>query len=143
SEAHTRSIASRGLSIPAGVPDHKVTSTTVFRQDAQLLSLLPHMHLRGKSFEYRAVFPDGKEQVLLRVPRYDFNWQTVYRLDRPLTLPAGTRINCTAYFDNSAANKNNPDPKKNVRWGDQTWDEMMIAPAHVLLRIGVSFHSDC
>jgi peroxiredoxin len=126
SEARTRSIAARGLSIPAGAPDHKVTSTTTFRQEIQLLSLLPHMHLRGKSFEYRAVFPDGQEQVLLRVPLYDFNWQTIYRLDKPLTLPAGTRINCLASFDNSAANKNNPDPKKNVRWGDQTWEEMMI-----------------
>jgi peroxiredoxin/mono/diheme cytochrome c family protein len=125
-EARTRSIAARGLSIPAGAANHKVTSTTTFRRDAELVSLLPHMHLRGKTFEYRAVFPDGKEEVLLRVPRYDFNWQTIYRLEKPLPLPAGTRIDCTAWFDNSPANKNNPDPKKNVRWGEQTWDEMMI-----------------
>jgi peroxiredoxin len=125
-EVRTRSIDNRWLLIPPGAANHRVLSSTVLRQDALLLSLLPHMHLRGKSFEYRAVFPDGKEQVLLKVPAYDFNWQTVYRLKEPLPLPAGTRINCTAYFDNSEKNRNNPDPKKWVRWGDQTWEEMMI-----------------
>ena len=125
-EARTRSIAQRRLAIPAGAANYKVTSTTTLSKDALLIGLLPHMHLRGKSFEYRAVFPDGKVQTLLRVPRYDFNWQTVYRLKAPLSLPAGTRIDCTAHFDNSAANKNNPDPSQTVRWGEQTWQEMMI-----------------
>ncbi len=125
-EARTRSIAQRRLAIPPGAADHTVTSTTVIGRDAELIGLLPHMHLRGKSFEYRAVFPGGKERVLLRVPRYDFNWQTIYRLERPLPLPAGTRIHCTAHFDNSAGNKNNPDPTQTVRWGEQTWQEMMI-----------------
>jgi hypothetical protein len=84
------------------------------------------MHLRGKDFEYRVVYPDGKGEILLRVPHYDFGWQSTYRLARPLRLPAGTRIECTAHFDNSADNPNNPDPGKLVRWGEQTWDEMMI-----------------
>jgi hypothetical protein len=72
------------------------------------------------------VFPDGKSKQLLRVPRYDFNWQSHYRLREPLKLPAGTRIECTAHFDNSASNPNNPDPTQEVQWGDQTWEEMMI-----------------
>jgi hypothetical protein len=72
------------------------------------------------------VFPDGKTETLLSVPRYDFAWQSNYRLDKPLHLPAGTKIECTAYFDNSRDNPNNPDPGKVVKWGDQTWEEMMI-----------------
>ena len=95
-------------------------------EDVQLLSLFPHMHLRGKDFEYRVVYPDGKSEDAAAVPRYDFNWQSHYRLAKPLHLPAGTRIECTAHFDNSADNPNNPDPKKTVRWGEQTWEEMMI-----------------
>jgi hypothetical protein len=125
-EARTRSIATRNLNIPPGASDHKVTSTTTFKKDAVLVSLLPHMHLRGKDFEYRIVFPDGRSDVLLSVPRYDFNWQSNYYLEKPLDLPAGTRIDCTAHYDNSPGNPNNPDPTKTVRWGDQTWEEMMI-----------------
>jgi hypothetical protein len=91
-----------------------------------LMSMLPHMHLRGKSFDYKLVYPDGKEETLLSVPRYDFAWQANYRLATPLRLPAGSRIECTAHFDNSAANLSNPDPNVTVRWGEQTWHEMMI-----------------
>jgi hypothetical protein len=125
-EVKTRGIATRRLLIPPEAGDHLVHSETTFRQDTLLLSMSPHMHLRGKSFAYHAVFPDGKVQELLSVPKYDFNWQTTYRLEKPLLLPAGTRIECTAHFDNSDKNPNNPDPKKAVRWGDQTWEEMMI-----------------
>jgi hypothetical protein len=125
-EVRTRSIANNRLSIPAGAEAHEVVSTTTFRDDTLLFTLLPHMHLRGKDFTYKAVYPDGKEEVLLSVPRYDFNWQSNYRLAKPLTLPAGTRIECTAHFDNSEKNRNNPDPTKAVRWGEQTWEEMMI-----------------
>lgn len=88
--------------------------------------MMPHMHLRGKSFNYQAHFPDGSKEILLDVPRYDFNWQTAYRLEQPRNLPAGTRIQCVAHFDNSEDNLNNPDPRQTVRWGDQTWEEMMI-----------------
>ena len=125
-EAKTRAIAQRIFIIPPGASSHKVTSSTTFPRDAVLWNLFPHMHLRGKSFEYRAVYPDGKSETLLSVPRYDFGWQTIYWLEKPLALPAGTRIECTAHFDNSPANLNNPDPEKFVRWGDQTWEEMMI-----------------
>src|SRR5262249_29796925 len=116
----------RGLNIPAGAEDHKVVSTTTFRKDAVLHSFLPHMHLRGKSFEYKIIYPDGKTEVPLSVPHYDFNWQSNYRLQTPLKLSAGTRIECTAFFDNSKNNPNNPDPTSAVRWGEQTWQEMMI-----------------
>ena len=125
-EAKTRSIAQQLLLIPANAENHKVTSRTVLPKESLLLSLLPHMHLRGKSFEYVATYPDGKKEVLLRVPEYDFNWQTVYRLEKPLRLPAGTRIDCTAIFDNSSKNRNNPNPGRIVLWGEQTWEEMMI-----------------
>jgi peroxiredoxin len=125
-EMKTRSIANPRFEIPPGEGNYKVTSATVFREDAILYHLFPHMHLRGKSFEYQVVFPDGKRETLLSVPRYDFNWQTTYLRTEPLKLPAGTRIECTAHFDNSADNPNNPDPTKAVRWGDQTWEEMMI-----------------
>jgi peroxiredoxin len=125
-EARTRSIAQRFFSLPAGDANHKVLSQSTFKKDVLLLSLMPHMHLRGKDFEYQAVYPDGKREVLLSVPRYDFNWQSNYRLETPLRLPAGSRIECTAHFDNSANNPNNPDPTRRVMWGEQTWQEMMI-----------------
>jgi peroxiredoxin len=125
-EVRTRSVAYGRFVIPPGAGNHEVRSATTFDRDADLISLLPHMHLRGKDFLYVAVFPDGKKETLLFVPRYDFNWQSNYRLKKPLRLPAGTRIECTAHFDNSEDNPNNPDPTKAVRWGDQTWDEMMI-----------------
>jgi hypothetical protein len=112
--------------IPPGAPAHEVESQITLREDATLVSLMPHMHLRGKDFEFRAVFPTGEKQILLRVPRYDFNWQLFYYLKEPMLLPKGTRIECTAHFDNSANNKANPDPTKEVRWGDQSWEEMMI-----------------
>jgi hypothetical protein len=125
-EARTRAIDQRRFLIPPGDANHEVKSTTTFTKDAELLSLMPHMHLRGKDFEYQVVYPDGKRETLLRVPHYDFNWQSNYRLTKPLALPAGTRIECTAHFDNSKDNPNNPDPQAAVRWGDQTWEEMMI-----------------
>ena len=96
------------------------------QEEAKLIDLMPHMHLRGKDFEYRLVYPTGESQTILRVPRYDFNWQLFYYLAEPLVLPKGTRIECTAHFDNSPNNPSNPDPTKEVRWGDQSWEEMMI-----------------
>jgi len=125
-EVRTRGIHQRRLNIQPGAANYEATSQTVFDQDADLLSFMPHMHLRGKDFRYEVVFPDGKRETLLSVPRYDFNWQSNYRLEKPLHLPAGTRIECTAHYDNSKDNPNNPDPNKMVNWGDQTWDEMMI-----------------
>jgi hypothetical protein len=87
---------------------------------------MPHMHVRGKDFTYTAVYPDGRSEVVLKIPKYDFNWQLLYQFKDPLFLPKGARLDCVAHFDNSARNKYNPDPTKEVRWGDQTWEEMMI-----------------
>jgi hypothetical protein len=112
--------------IPAGDPAHRVDSSIELLGDTRLISFMPHMHLRGKDFEYRAVYPTGETQVLLRVPRYDFNWQLYYYPQEPIVLPKGTRIECTAHFDNSPNNAANPDATKEVRWGDQSWEEMMI-----------------
>lgn len=114
------------FAIPPGDPNYEVQSKITLQADATLNSLLPHMHLRGKDFEYRAVYPTGEKEVLLRVPKYDFNWQLWYTLAQPKLLPAGTTIECTAHFDNSPNNPANPDPKKEVRFGEQSWDEMMI-----------------
>ena len=94
--------------------------------DVTLRSLLPHTHLRGKSWEYTAIYPDGRSEVILSVPKYDFNWQTDYVFAQPLKLPKGTRIHAVAHYDNSPANKSNPDPTIDVAWGDQTWEEMMF-----------------
>ncbi len=124
--ALTRGIMNPELIIPAGAPNQKFESEWLVRQDAVIFSFMPHMHVRGKDFEYKAIYPDGRTEVLLSVPKYDFNWQTMYRLETPLKLPKGTRIHCTAHFDNSAKNPANPDPTKEVRWGDQTWEEMLI-----------------
>lgn len=112
--------------IPAGAPDHPVEAKYRFDDDVVLYSVTPHMHLRGKSFRFTAVFPDKSKEILLDVPRYDFNWQNTYLLKRPRVLPQGTEIVCDAHFDNSANNKANPDPTKPVYWGDQTWEEMAI-----------------
>ncbi|QDT04816.1 Thiol-disulfide oxidoreductase ResA [Rubripirellula lacrimiformis] len=112
--------------IPPGDDNHTVTADYVSRQDEQLLSLSPHMHLRGKSFRYDVEFPDGRRDTILNVPHYDFNWQLKYVLEKPLTLPRGTKVVCTAVFDNSEENLTNPDPSQTVRWGDQSFEEMMI-----------------
>jgi hypothetical protein len=125
-EVKTRAIKQSKFEVPAGADDYKVTSQATFDKDTELLSLLPHMHLRGKDFLYEVTYPDGKKETLLSVPKYDFSWQSNYRLEKPLKLPQGTRIDCTAHFDNSDKNPNNPDPTKPVRWGEQTWEEMMI-----------------
>jgi hypothetical protein len=112
--------------IPAGDPNYQVESSIEVQEDTKMIDLMPHMHLRGKDFEYRAVYPTGETQVLLRVPKYDFNWQLNYYPQEPIVLPKGTRIECTAHFDNSANNPANPDPTHEVKWGDQSWQEMMI-----------------
>ena len=114
------------FAIPPGDPDYVVEARVKLHAPATLVSLLPHMHLRGKSFEFRALFPDGRMETLLRVPHYSYHWQLSYYLAKPLELPPGTIIECTAHFDNSDNNPMNPDPTKTVRFGPQSWDEMMI-----------------
>jgi len=112
--------------IPAGATNQEVHSRYVFKRDSILLTLMPHMHLRGKDFKYEAVYPDGRRETLLSVPRYDFGWQTSYRFTEPKQMPQGTILQCVAHFDNSSDNLNNPNPNVAVTWGDQTFDEMMI-----------------
>lgn len=125
-EARVAAIRNQRFRIPAGDPNFRIDSNFTTPRDVLIYSFSPHMHVRGKDFEYRAIFPDGRSEVLLSVPQYDFNWQSAYRLKSPKRLPAGTRIECTAHYDNSKGNPANPDPTKEVRWGDQTWEEMMI-----------------
>lgn len=114
------------LKIPANTKVHTETAERVFDQDAVIFSLHPHAHFRGKSASFLAKYPDGREEMLLNVPNYDFNWQSTYDLVEPLTVPAGTKVIYTQVFDNSAQNKANPDPNRTVTWGEQTWDEMVF-----------------
>jgi peroxiredoxin/mono/diheme cytochrome c family protein len=114
------------LFIPAGADNQKAEATFTFPTDGQVLGFMPHMHLRGKDFVCEAVGTDGKGEVLLSVPHYSFGWQASYRLEKPYPMPKGSKLHCLAHFDNSAKNPNNPDPTRAVRWGDQTWEEMMI-----------------
>jgi mono/diheme cytochrome c family protein len=125
-EVRTRGIFNSFFAIPPGDPSHEVKAAFRFPQDSVVLSFMPHMHLRGKDFEYEVQYPDGRNEKVLSVPRWDFNWQVHYELAEPMIVPKGTKLACTAHFDNSADNKANPDPTKRVTWGDQTWDEMMI-----------------
>jgi hypothetical protein len=99
-------------------------SETTFLVDAELVWMSPHMHLRGKDMTYKLIFPDGKEQVVLNVPRYDFNWQLGYSLEKPIQVPKGSRLIVTGHYDNSVNNKFNPDPNRTVYMGDMTWEEM-------------------
>ncbi len=125
-ELKTRPVMQNKFVIPAGAANHEVASKYVFKQDVHITSFMPHMHLRGKDFLFTAVTPEGKSNILLSVPKYDFSWQTVYIPTNPVAIAKGTRIDCLAHFDNSTNNKANPDPTKDVRWGDQTFEEMMI-----------------
>ncbi|MBI3723419.1 peroxiredoxin [bacterium] len=125
-EVTTRGIVNLLIRIPPGAADHEETASYTFDHDAKILSLLPHTHVRGKAFKYVAFHPDGKEEVLLDVPEYDFNWQTCYRYKEPLSVKKGTRIKVFARYDNSKNNPANPDPTKEVRFGKQTWQEMLI-----------------
>ena len=114
------------FAIPPGDPDCRVTVSGTLPNDALLLSLFPHMHLRGKGFEYMMVEPNGRATMLLKVNDYDFNWQLTYKLGPPLALKAGTRLTAYGYYDNSANNPRNPDPTAEVHYGEQSWEEMMI-----------------
>ena len=121
-------IKAEDLLIPANAENHRSEAVgKVHFKDAQLLSLFPHMHLRGRSFRIEAEYPDGQQETLLNVPHYDFNWQTTYRLLQPKSLPQGTQLRIIGHHNNSTSNLANPDPSTAVRWGDQTWEEMLIA----------------
>jgi hypothetical protein len=122
--------------IPPGVDDYRVEVHGTLPNDALLLSFFPHMHLRGKRFEYNLVHPNGSAQTLLRV-NYDFYWQLSYRLAVPLSLNAGTELRAVAWYDNSRKNPHNPDPDAAVRWGDQTYDEMMVGFFDIAVSAGL------
>jgi hypothetical protein len=120
------SIPNTTFAIPPGDPNYEVTGKLTFNRDTYLSSLYPHMHVRGKDATYTVVYPDGRGEVVLRVPKYDFNWQLSYKLAEPRFLPKGSTLKVSMHYDNSAANRFNPDPTATVRWGDQTWEEMML-----------------
>lgn len=125
-EMHTSAAMTTRLDIPPGASNHEVKATTTFSRPAVIQSFAPHMHVRGKAYRYELTWPDGTSEVVLDIPRYDFNWQTRYVLREPIRVPAGTKLTCTAWYDNSDGNPANPNPKARVRFGEQTWDEMMI-----------------
>ena len=125
-EVHVAALANPRIRIPAGDANHVETLERKIPTDMMFTSFMPHMHTRGKAFKYEVTYPDGRSEVLLNVPRYDFNWQLQYEYATARRIPAGSTMKVTAVFDNSAGNPANPDPTKDVRWGQQTWDEMMI-----------------
>ena len=122
----TLSATNGTFKIPPGDPNYRVDSSFEVGADVKLSGLHPHMHGRGKDFLYRVVYPSGESKTLLSVPHYDWHWQNWYTLEEPIALPKGTRIDCTAHFDNSPNNPENADPTKEVTWGEQSWDEMMV-----------------
>ncbi len=125
-QAYTMPVETSKFAIPPYAGNHPVASTYTSKSAIHLYSFSPHMHVRGKDFRYTATYPDGRSEVLLSVPAYDFGWQSSYILAEPKAIPAGTRIDCLAHFDNSTANPANPDPSRQVGWGEQSFDEMMI-----------------
>ncbi len=139
------------IRIPANDPKWSRSGYLDFDRDATLFSLLPHAHYRGRSATYTLRYPDGSEEILLSVPRYDFNWQRNYMFEQPIQIPAGSRLIYTGVFDNSAQNPGNPDPNRIVPWGQQSWDEMLYGdvlfswndessdqPIHDYLRMNVA-----
>ena len=143
-ELKTRSAFNVQFKIPPGEPNYETAAEYKFTKESLLFEMSPHMHLRGSWFKYEAVYPDGKSELLLSVPNYDFKWQHLYRLQEPKRLPAGTRLVCHGGHDNSAQNPDNPDATKTVGFGEQTFDEMFIGyinyseipPATVALKSG-------
>lgn len=125
-EVRVAGIINPKLNIPAGAANHEEIAWHGIPSDVQVLAFLPHMHLRGKSCRYDLIKKNGETETLLDVPRYDFNWQLLYRYAEPKSLSQGDRIRFTAWFDNSVNNPANPDPTKDVRWGPQTSDEMHL-----------------
>jgi hypothetical protein len=112
--------------IPPGHPNYRVAQEFKFANEGTMLSFFPHMHLRGKAFEYKFKPSGGAEQTILRVPNYSFNWQLTYRLENPIRVKPGDMMEIAGYFDNSPNNPYNPDPKAEVRWGEQSWEEMVV-----------------
>ena len=126
------------FAIEPGHPDYAVIARRTIEKDTYLANMMPHMHVRGKSAKYTVKYADGTEVVALSVPNYDFNWQLRYQLEEPIFMPKGSVLEAEFHYDNSGANRHNPDPTAEVHWGNQTWEEMMLgyygtvdAPAEV------------
>src|SRR5204862_6865571 len=119
-EVVSRPVLNSLFRIPAAADNHQVESWHTATDDCQIVGFMPHMHLRGKDFLYELVYPDGKKEILLSVPRYQFNWQSVYRPAESIPMPKGAKVHCVAHFDNSANNLNNPEPTRVEPCGDQT-----------------------
>ena len=118
--------------IPPGAENHEATACYNVSRDIQFVNYFPHMHVRGKDMKYEVIYPDGRRETMLWVEKYNFNWQTLYMLKNPLTIPKGSRFVVTAHFNNSAKNKYNPDPTKPVRFGEPTYDEMLVGYADII-----------
>ena len=121
-----RAAHTRALDVAPRDPDARHEATYFFERESIVYAMAPHMHVRGKSFRFELLLPDGRREPVLSVPNYDFNWQTSYVLKEPLRVPAGTWMLCTGSFDNSPANPHNPDPEARVDWGPQTHNEMFM-----------------
>jgi hypothetical protein len=126
------------FAIPPGDANYEVVSRYTFRNPGVITALFPHMHLRGKDFEFRVIYPDGKTETLLRVPNYRFHWQLSYKLETPLAVPANTRVEGIAHFDNSPNNPWNPDPTATVHFGEQSSEEMLVGFIDVAIDASVS-----
>jgi hypothetical protein len=122
----TLAASNNKFTIPPGDSNYRVDAEFELGHEARLSAMLPHMHLRGKDFEYRLIYPSGETETVLHVPHYDFGWQLWYQPVSDILLPKSSKIAVTAHYDNSPNNRNNPDPTKAVKWGDQSWEEMMI-----------------
>jgi hypothetical protein len=125
-ESKVVGIQKRDLSIPPYAANHVETRDQNVPFDVNVTSFMPHMHVRGKAFKYEVIYADGRTETLLDIPHFDFNWQLSYDLKQPKLIQKGSRVRVTAVFDNSLENKANPDPSKIVKWGSQTYDEMLI-----------------
>jgi hypothetical protein len=137
-QVHTLQMGVDDIHIPPHDADYRLRASGTFPNDALLLGFFPHMHLRGKSFEYSLVAPGGRFETLLRIPAYDFGWQMYYQLAEPRRVRAGERLQVEARFDNSANNPRNPDPSAEVTWGEQSWQEMMIGFFDVAVDVGMT-----
>ena len=125
------------FAIPPNEPNYKSPQFDIeFTADAELVEFMPHMHVRGKDMTYRLVYPDGREQIVLNVPKYDFNWQLLYQPAKPIRVPRGTKLFVDAHYDNSSANRHNPNPNRTVHLGRMTWEEMMAPFFGVLIDAG-------
>jgi hypothetical protein len=138
---YTIAATTRKFAIPPGDPNYEVDSSFEFGAETHVFGLMPHMHLRGKDFLFRAAYPTGEKQVLLNVPHYDFNWQLVYDPAEDIVMPKGSKIECVAHYDNSPNNPANPDATKEVHYGDQSWEEMMFGFFNVAVDVNKDIRS--